>query len=631
MDIIEPTVERQYGGGLDDAYMNRRRSSAFADPNATSAFASPMSMGGLPTIYRDVGGGLFGGGMDDDITAQDYANMAAEEEAAAYGFDEFDQADADAGAAGRATKIGEEPDYISYDSRGRAIQAGSPADEALNQLNIRNAAVLGGERYRDRFDDLKKIDPDSKLSNLQLIQRGIDRGLYNKAGIPLANFLEDKGLATFGKGMRGPFESSTPGGALYRYADDKRSEEIEDSEKRGVYGEVGFEDSSPESKEFEMRMRYAKPGETVQDIAKQMFDETKMVAPTQNYGYSSNSKAQATQVWDALNDARGAGMIQGLGLLAMGASSPQTLMSTIGSQYDNGETRSILGQIGKTIGDQTGLTSLVGDSKIADRFKTAIDLAERGPGIFTIEPLSRRSVASDPRDMTDVVNPAVNQDLINSYRRGRESITKNLDDKLEKANANRRIGTKIYSREDILRDAIRKANQYDAAYAQIINKPSKELGQMEYQSERITPANRTRLTLDEIEERNNRAREDRNKKEPVVQTIDNSKKSVKEVSKQEPSFFDTVLNFFKSSGSPVTPNQDDLGASNDAVERRRVAQPTQKEVAAIAQEAAKIPEEVQKTITSAGLLPQYLALIRAGYTAERAIKAIGLPAGTAIA
>ena len=71
--------------------------------------------------------------------------------------------------------------------------------------------------------------------------------------------------------------------------------------------------------------------------------------------------------------------------------------------------------------------------------------------------------------MTDVVNLAVNQDLINSYRRGRgESITKNLDDKLEKANqeANRRIGTKIYSREDILRDELlRKANQYDAAYA----------------------------------------------------------------------------------------------------------------------------------------------------------------------
>ena len=45
---------RQYGGGLDDAYMNRR--SAFAAPDVNSAFASPMGRGGLPTIYRDVGG-----------------------------------------------------------------------------------------------------------------------------------------------------------------------------------------------------------------------------------------------------------------------------------------------------------------------------------------------------------------------------------------------------------------------------------------------------------------------------------------------------------------------------------------------------------------------------------------------
>lgn len=52
--------ERQYGGGLDDAYMtlSQRRDSAFADPNANSAFASPMSQGGLPTIYRYYGGTL---------------------------------------------------------------------------------------------------------------------------------------------------------------------------------------------------------------------------------------------------------------------------------------------------------------------------------------------------------------------------------------------------------------------------------------------------------------------------------------------------------------------------------------------------------------------------------------------
>ena len=48
----------QYGGGLDDAYMtlSQRRNSAFADPNANSAFSSPMGQGGLPTIYREDGG-----------------------------------------------------------------------------------------------------------------------------------------------------------------------------------------------------------------------------------------------------------------------------------------------------------------------------------------------------------------------------------------------------------------------------------------------------------------------------------------------------------------------------------------------------------------------------------------------
>ena len=56
LDIIDPPLEMQYGGGLDDAYMNRRTSNAFADPDANTAFASPMSQGGLPTIYREAGG-----------------------------------------------------------------------------------------------------------------------------------------------------------------------------------------------------------------------------------------------------------------------------------------------------------------------------------------------------------------------------------------------------------------------------------------------------------------------------------------------------------------------------------------------------------------------------------------------
>ena len=553
MDIIEPTVERQYGGGLDDAYMtlSQRRDSAFADPNANSAFASPMSMGGLPTIYRQNAGDLNwmdqedmdagAASIDPDTQFDEEGNLLPEDQwlYGGYGTRTSD------GSARATTKFGKEVtggEYVSMDKKGRP-----DTFTDFNKINIARAMQANPQAYADKLNQgiiTGKLDEDR--NNRQLMQDAIDAGYLQKSGITLANQLENMGLATFGKGMRGPFESSTPGGALYRYADDKRSEEIEDSDKRGVYGEVGFEDSSPESKEFEMRMRYAKPGETVQDIAKQMFDETKMVAPTQNYGYSSNSSAQATQVWDALNDARGAGMIQGLGLLAMGAASPQTLMSTIGSQYDNGETRSILGQIGKTIGDKTGLTSLVGDSKIADRLKTAVDLAERGPGIFTIEPLSRRSVLDSDFDST--------KKLI--------ADTERIPEEGEKIN---------------------------------VDKANKQL-------------------------------------EEAFKLQNISKPISKEDSKQKPtSFVNKILNFFKSSGSPVTPNQDDLGASNDAVERRRVAQPTQKEVAAVAKEAAKIPEEVQKTITSAGLLPQYLALIRAGYTAERAITAIGLPAGTAIA
>ena len=56
----EDTLPMQYGGGLDDAYMDmsRRKSIAFADPNANTAFASPMSQGGLPTIYRQDGGDM---------------------------------------------------------------------------------------------------------------------------------------------------------------------------------------------------------------------------------------------------------------------------------------------------------------------------------------------------------------------------------------------------------------------------------------------------------------------------------------------------------------------------------------------------------------------------------------------
>ena len=60
-DEVPSIVGMEYGGGLDSAYMtlSQRRDSAFAAPDATSAFSSPMSMGGLPTVYRFYGGDVY--------------------------------------------------------------------------------------------------------------------------------------------------------------------------------------------------------------------------------------------------------------------------------------------------------------------------------------------------------------------------------------------------------------------------------------------------------------------------------------------------------------------------------------------------------------------------------------------
>ena len=67
----------QYGGGLDDTYLNmsRRRSNAFADPNANTAFASPMSISGLPTIYRYYGGATGDASASDVEDGEGFENV----------------------------------------------------------------------------------------------------------------------------------------------------------------------------------------------------------------------------------------------------------------------------------------------------------------------------------------------------------------------------------------------------------------------------------------------------------------------------------------------------------------------------------------------------------------------------
>jgi len=605
LDIIQPTTERQYGGGLDDAYMtlSQRRSSAFADPNANSAFASPMSQGGLPTIYRQDGGttipkermindqphqlsyinpeeagllqALGGSGrrvdgipsyyysMDDGTGSEDYDDGTGSENYSDLGFSdninesvfgqeatgvedlggfdgntfyEFDQADADAGAAGRATSAGEEPDYTSYDSGGRAIQSNTPADVALDVLNQR-AAMLGGERYRDRFDDLGPINPNSKLTNLQLAQRGIDRDLYNKAGVPLAQFLENRGLATFGKGMRGPFEAYTPGDALYRY-EDKDSL----AAGRGVYepslltGTLD-EDVSPAARELDMRMRYAKEGETVADITAQMTKETELSpeAISQaalDFGYSTNSTAQASQVYESLNDARGKGMLSGLGIIAGGIMSPSGFVHSMLSDYDDdGNVSSPMGKAFNSFAESTGIKGVAnklgmgGDNTTLDAAGNVIDFLQRGPGSIEVEPARTGVPSMVPVD-----------------------------------------------------EGFRGINSEDGFGSR----------------EASTESSKT-------------------------------------------SFGDSVSKFLTDTFGPgdgmITQPSDPIEYGNDSSppkEIRRRQQDQSQQVAVILKAVAETPVEVKRSIEERGLTPQYLALIRAGYTAEEAIKAVGAPAGTAL-
>jgi len=176
---------RQYGGGLDDAYMNRRRSSAFADPNATSAFANPNDpsafipdrfpvssnkAGGLPTIYREQGGPLpitsvygqgiprivyrdVGGGIGDDYAA------AAGEYEAAYG-------PADPGADDSAGDFGDEGG--SYQKQMEAALSGQApgtsktadellADTSLGYTPFELATIYRGKEGKDNQETAKRM------------------------------------------------------------------------------------------------------------------------------------------------------------------------------------------------------------------------------------------------------------------------------------------------------------------------------------------------------------------------------------------------------------------------------------------------------------------------------------------
>ena len=210
----------QYGGGLDDAYMNRRRSSAFAAPNATSAFASPMSMGGLPTIYRSTGSGI----SDEDMAA-----MAAE----------LDQADFDAGAASLADDA---PDYGTLDETGIPSQAASIAADKIN-------AQVFANYNRGNLDLL------SQGAYNALIGTGLNDGqIANLTSQQLSNFQNaydgkslggDLGADDFSKGWRyggarGTIQDILEKGAIDQLGLKDFFEEL--NEKKSTKKKEGIED-----------------------------------------------------------------------------------------------------------------------------------------------------------------------------------------------------------------------------------------------------------------------------------------------------------------------------------------------------------------------------------------------------
>ena len=203
-DEVSSTIGMEYGGGLDDAYMTlserKRRSSAFADPNANSAFASPMSMGGLPTIYRDVGGGI---GDDYAAAEEEYADMVSDAMAGDYTGADFGD---ELGSYQDQMETARYRDSAPVESRRTGIPGLSElgySPEEITSIRAAQDAALRGDPYADTRDTGPSV-----LDNLRRFWRGesayadelIRDQMLGRVGLargpsdPQAPFLSDEAL-----------------------------------------------------------------------------------------------------------------------------------------------------------------------------------------------------------------------------------------------------------------------------------------------------------------------------------------------------------------------------------------------------------------------------------------------------
>jgi hypothetical protein len=519
-----------------------------------------MGQGGLPTIYRDVGGPT-----DQDVSDfSDYYSNSANTDVEGS----IDTQGNFTGGENTSPSLASLVDQgiIGYDEAYKGETFGGDYYKSIQQ-NMIDAEVGDRSELRGEYPNwysargAPTLDPKGIPRSLSERDQAKVQSLINSdkmmgLGIPGANILEDiYGLQTFEKGLRGPLATYSQGSAKDR--DDPSLLAGENSES---------------VEKLLTELRYTVPGETMKD-----FQERTNTSPEDLaiLGFNINSPTDMNKNAEDVNSAiqsnnlRGLG--QGLSLLAGIGSNPLIGMNAFtegytGERDSQGEPIASTG-LGSIYNKVTGsLSDLVGKGKEAifgpgeSDFKQAEAIAREQLGREpTLEEINKVDLSGSGITATGILQAIDNPvgftlDKISS---GRPTTTGDIaTERNQEA-----MATKDLSREGLL---------------ELVGEPS-------------------------------------------------------EAAKQEStSFKNTVLNFFKSTGSPAIPDKNDLGASNDSSLGQVQVQPkpTQQQVAAIVQEAVKIPEEVKKTITSAGLLPQYLLLIEAGYTAEEAIKAVGLSAGT---
>ena len=476
-EMIDPTLSREYGGGLDDTYMSlsQQRNSAFAAPDSNNAFDRPVdsmpmpSSGGLddtymslsqrrnalPMMSREQGGGLKsiprermisdqphqlsyineeeagllkalgGSGRKVDGIPAYYGDWSGAGDGGDPGTDgpgaDGPGADGDTSMGGANSQEGtgytSGPDLAGFaadvadvsgpseaeqEERWRQVYSNLPPKPDDDYFNpYRESAVTNvrdltwtpdGLQWLSDAKDLRSksgMAPDENFTlDRGTIQQGIDKGIYAGIGIKTANALENLGLATFGKDMRGPYEAFTSGKGLYRYSD-------KDSKAAGrddfLYDPETLTGSGVGTGPAAIFRQYitqvnAPKGTTISQVADAYErDNPGMKAPTGAFGFDRDSNALISEIDESMTSRGLSGLLQGIGLMATLGAGPMgaiNFVNQLGSSYKGGgkpgsiQAQTPMGKGIDSLQSYLGLSTEEEEEEIEDN---EYSLYDRGP------------------------------------------------------------------------------------------------------------------------------------------------------------------------------------------------------------------------------------------------------------